>query len=104
MKSRNSNLDALRGILCIMIFMGHYYFPEFSDSQIDWIRAYSGGNAVTAWFMLSGFTAVYYDKGKIPQGNVIFGGTGYFWNRVRKIYPVYIIALLFSLVAIPIDR
>ena len=98
---RAGRIDALTGVRIVAaaaVFLSHAGAPEFAPASLKTFMA-AGYNGVTLFFVLSGFVLAwnYGDRmSRLTPGNV--------WSfavaRVARIYPVYLLALLW--VAAPI--
>lgn len=97
-KQRVTQLDSLRFIFCLVIIFSHFEF--LSNSSIgDFYDTYlhNASMAVDFFFILSGFGLYYSNKANIDisiKNNIRFA-----IDRVKKIYPFYLISIL---VGIPI--
>ena len=88
--------DILRGVMCILIFLGHA--PGFimsMDNNItrEWNRMFTGGPIVTCWFVMAGFFA-YISLSKTKESDLYF-----FKRKVKRFYPVYIFCFFLSLLS-----
>lgn len=92
MKSKLHKLEMLRGFAALYVFAGHFaaarLFPKNSDPGL-FLRF--GQEAVMLFFLLSGFV-VYYSTAK--NGDTEF--RPYFIRRLRRIYPIFLLALIIS--------
>jgi peptidoglycan/LPS O-acetylase OafA/YrhL len=92
MKSKLDKLEMLRGFAALYVFAGHFsaarLFPKNSDAGL-FLRF--GQEAVMLFFLLSGFV-VYYSTAK--NGDTDF--RPYFIRRLRRIYPIFLLALIIS--------
>lgn len=100
---RLEQLDALRGIAALAVVLSHYALLFGPDSPFQvahaWIEAlswtplfaaFSGRQAVSVFFILSGFVlTVMLDR--------VHGYIPYLWRRVTRLYLPYIVALALSI-------
>ena len=93
-------LDVLKGILCVLIFLGHApgFIPCLDNDLVrEWNRAFTGGPIVTCWFVMSGFFAwKSLEKRKCTSIEFLL-------SKLRRFYPTYFVCFLISLIALPID-
>lgn len=86
-------LTSLRFIAAILVLMGHC---GFRSSTIPWIHSLAGNGyeAVGFFFVLSGFVLSY--NYYSPSSNHALHGSpsDFFWGRIARIYPMYLLALL----------
>lgn len=73
------NLQVIRAIAAMMVVLNHFWGPVFG-----WLFLGVGGMGVDIFFVLSGFLMVY-------TQNDSKGPVRFFCDRVRRIYPIYII-------------
>lgn len=73
------NLQVIRAIAAMMVVLNHFWGPVFG-----WLFLGIGGMGVDIFFVLSGFLMVY-------TQNDSKGPIRFFCDRVRRIYPIYII-------------
>lgn len=76
------NLQVIRAIAAMMVVLNHFWGPVFG-----WLFLGIGGMGVDIFFVLSGFLMVY-------TQNDSKGPIRFFCDRVRRIYPIYIIVSL----------
>lgn len=73
------NLQVIRAIAAMMVVLNHFWGPVFG-----WVFKGIGGMGVDIFFVLSGFLMVY-------TQNDSKGPLRFFCDRVKRIYPLYII-------------
>lgn len=97
MEKRIAQLDALRFFLIVTIVISHFDFLRTSCiGSIYQIYLNNPTLAVDYFFMLSGFGLFLSQK---DEGiKTIRGCIGFANNKVKKIYPVYIVSMLLGLV------
>ena len=84
MTERINSLQGLRVIAMLIIFLYHAELFPF------------GHFAVTFFFILSGFVAYYADKNKNEIN--IKSSISYFFNKIKKFYLIYLIAMILGVV------
>lgn len=84
-----ATLQSLRFIFVMMIFMSHFAFRD--------IRAFDAGGdcGVAFFFMLSGFMVSFGYGRQVREGS--FRYAGFLSRRIRKLYPLHILCLVFFL-------
>jgi len=100
------SIEAIRGIAAIYVMLGHIvqlyqvysYFPGY-EFAIKTVFGY-GHQAVLLFFIVSGFSITYssYDIDLSDKESLKV----YFFKRFRRIYPLFLIVLLFSLLVLKI--
>ncbi len=108
-----NHLTGLRGILALWVLLLHYsyglinqpfsYLPTFSH-KTDWgalTNIISWGHfAVDLFFLLSGFIISYAYSSKLNLENHSLDSIKkYLWNRMARIYPLYLFASLLLIVS-----
>ena len=84
---RIASLDGLRGIAASAVVYAHINF--FYESTNPWINLRTGDEAVAIFFSLSGFLmALLYGHKQMAAGD-------YLVHRFARIYPVYLVSVLF---------
>ena len=84
---RIASLDGLRGIAASAVVYAHIEF--FYPSSNPWIKLDTGDEAVAIFFSLSGFLmALLYGDRRMDAAN-------YLVHRFARIYPVYLVSVLF---------
>jgi peptidoglycan/LPS O-acetylase OafA/YrhL len=84
---RIASLDGLRGIAASAVVFSH--LPFFYPAMQSWMKVSVGDEAVAIFFSLSGFLmALLYSSRPVDAGN-------YLVHRFARIYPVYLVAVLF---------
>lgn len=85
-------LQSLRFIFVLMVFMSHFAYQGSGFSAFD-----AGGDCgVAFFFMLSGFVLSLRYGSQIREGTFCYGR--FMGRRLRKIYPLHLLCLLFFLV------
>ncbi len=86
------NLQSLRFVFCVLIFVFHYT----GMTHADYVFTYGGESGVAFFFMLSGFVlSVGYGRKK---GNGEMSLARFLVRRFRKLYPLHIAALMVAVV------
>lgn len=82
-------LQSLRFIFMMMIFLSHFAYRD--------IRALDAGGdcGVAFFFLLSGFVCTLGYGSQIRSGTFRYGT--YLWHRLKKLYPLHLLCLLFYL-------
>ena len=85
-----ATLQSLRFIFMMMIFMSHFAYRD--------IRPFDAGGdcGVAFFFMLSGFVCSLGYGHRLREGTFNYGS--FIWKRLRKLYPLHLLCLLFYLV------
>jgi peptidoglycan/LPS O-acetylase OafA/YrhL len=84
---RIASLDGLRGIAASAVVYAHIEF--FYPSSNPWIKLDTGDEAVAIFFSLSGFLMA------LLYGDRRMDAAGYLVHRFARIYPVYLVSVLF---------
>ncbi|MDD5198375.1 MAG: acyltransferase [Terrimicrobiaceae bacterium] len=87
----------LRGLLAIVVFLGHGQFEKLWPSKCLLSKCYGelygwNNQAVDIFFTLSGFILIYIHR---PEGSARW--QNYFASRIARIYPLYLVATTFAL-------
>lgn len=92
---RIPQLEGMRFIMCCIIILSHFEFLGNSEIFGDFYKTYLHNPtlAVDYFFMLSGFGI--YLSSKRPECS-IKGGLRFAVDKVKKIYPAYIVSLILS--------
>ena len=99
-----AELDGLRGIAALMVFFHHVCFSSVRDGawppMIGIIRriAVYGANGVEVFFVLSGFLITSILIGDKARSSYY---APFYWKRVLRIMPVYIVMLLYVILFVP---
>lgn len=80
------SLQGLRVLFALMVFYHHFTKPQIAQFGLC---------AVAAFFMLSGFVMSAGYRNKVLSGSFCF--KDYFRKRIRKIYPVYLLSIVFAI-------
>ena len=95
MKQKIFAFDSLRFIVCIFIILHHTGINIYSFHQIDNPYFRVAGLAVEIFFVLSGFLlAKSYYKSRESNLPVAENCKKYFFNRIKRLWPEYIFAML----------
>ena len=96
MKAKLQKLEMLRGFAALYVFATHFVPARVlsKESGMGFVFRF-GQEAVMLFFLLSGFV-IYYSTAK--QGDKSF--RPYFARRLRRIYPIYLIALALSFASV----
>jgi peptidoglycan/LPS O-acetylase OafA/YrhL len=105
------NLDALRFIAFLFVFMAHtyqkvvdmYVFNNFLLTNIIHFFFCSGDIGVSIFFVLSGFLITYGIFSEIKQ-NGKFNLRNFFIKRTFRIWPLYFLLILFGFVIYPLFK
>lgn len=83
-------LQSLRFVFVMMIFMSHFAYRD--------VCAFDAGGdcGVAFFFLLSGFVCSIGYGAKIRNGSFHYGS--FIWSRLKKLYPLHLLCLLFFLV------
>jgi peptidoglycan/LPS O-acetylase OafA/YrhL len=106
-------LDPLRGIAILLVFAYHSLGVAYGRDQLPWGHWFRSFNAphsfllllpatfgwagVAIFFVISGF-CIHLSFSRSPQWSL------FFWRRFFRIYPVYLVSLLFFAFAFPPTR
>ncbi len=88
MKKDTNFIYLLRFIAAILVVVNHY-------SPIRNVLVNNGGEAVSFFFLLSGFILVVAYEKQIVQDNLALGT--FYVKRIARIYPLYLLALFLTL-------
>jgi peptidoglycan/LPS O-acetylase OafA/YrhL len=88
MKKNTDFIYLLRFIAALFVVLSHY--SPIRNSLIN-----NGGEAVSFFFLLSGFILVVAYEKQINQNN--FSIIGFYVKRIARIYPLYLFALFLTL-------
>jgi peptidoglycan/LPS O-acetylase OafA/YrhL len=97
-KNKIEVLEALRGFAALYVVAHHLQLYEYS--KLGYLTS-QGQAAVMLFFILSGFVMYYANYRYLDEGRFRF--KAYFVRRFRRIYPVFIAALLLAYVAACIE-
>lgn len=93
-KERNYLLEMWRFVFCMMVLGFHYF------AKIDGTLFHAGYLGVEFFFLVSGyFIGQYYTnhlKGKEVKERIQSVGI-YIWSRIKRLYPLYLFALLLAI-------
>ncbi|RYZ21319.1 MAG: acyltransferase [Chitinophagaceae bacterium] len=101
------NLDAVRFIAAMMVFMGHAVSPSYKYLPIEgtfagkvlWTIS-TGGTGVSVFFVLSGFLITYLlIKEQEASGRISL--RNFYVRRVLRIWPLYYLVVGFSMIVYP---
>ena len=84
------SLQALRGIAFLGVFLRHSGVLT------------RGAMTISVFFILSGFLTAYHSSGGRPLDCSLSGCLRFSLRRIRKLYPLYMLTLLFLLAFLPI--
>ena len=85
-----ATLQSLRFVFVMMIFMSHFAYKDIHPFE-------AGGDCgVAFFFLLSGFVVSLGYGGQIREGSFSYGT--FLWKRLKKLYPLHLLCLLFYLV------
>ncbi len=105
LKNRHEMLDGLRGFLALGVLFQHAItnFTYFTTGvwKITQVRFYrhAGGEAVILFFMITSF--LYWSKAISQKGNI--DAKSIYWNRFRRLAPMYLFSALIVTVSILIQ-
>lgn len=101
------NLDSIRFIAALMVFLGHAVSPSFQYLPIKdtyWEKLLntisSGGTGVSIFFVLSGFLITYLLISEYELNQRISIGK-FYMRRVLRIWPLYFLVLAFTFFVYP---
>jgi len=103
-------LDGLRGIAALMVLCHHLFFTSIPSPE-RWpapvallsVLSHAGGNGVDLFFVLSGFlitSLLVLDRPRPNRPSPYFYWN-FYWKRVLRILPLYLVALALLLVFTP---
>lgn len=94
--NRLDYLDAMRGIAAMMVLVGHYINWKFKDNPINQVLSYifNANDAVSFFFVLSGFVLSW---AYFQENTKALAINKYYINRVFRLFPGFIVALLICL-------
>lgn len=99
-----SGLNGLRGVAALLVLFGHtsdLVFPNGIDYNPIWaFLSNNGGNAVSFFFVLSGFLISYLMLNEINKTNNVNIGRFYL-KRVFRIWPIYYLVIIMVQFVIP---
>jgi peptidoglycan/LPS O-acetylase OafA/YrhL len=88
-------LTSLRSFAAVEVVIFHFFFPEPVDF---WRSLFSAGiEAVTFFFVLSGFILAYVYSGRSAQDTGLKQSREFWKARFARIYPAYGLGLLIAL-------
>lgn len=93
--------DSLRFIGCIFIILHHTGINIYGFHGLEWHSFLTAGLAVEIFFVISGFLLAHSYYKNISSGadeGVLC--RKYFFNRIKRLYPEYIFALLLSMLLV----
>jgi peptidoglycan/LPS O-acetylase OafA/YrhL len=101
------NLDSIRFIAALMVFLGHGVSPSFKYLNIDgtlleqFLKTISNGEmGVSIFFVLSGFLITYLLINEYNTKNEI-SVKNFYMRRVLRIWPLYFLVVFFSFLVYP---
>ena len=99
------SFNELRAIACILVFFYHTYKLVFlkndTDSFIIHLIYFNGGNAVSFFFVLSGFLISYLLLNEIQNTDTV-DVKGFYFKRIIRIWPIYYLVVLVVNVFLPL--
>ncbi len=97
-------LNALRFFAAILVVMHHSETIKQKNglANVEWLGLFrNGGNAVTFFFVLSGFLITYLLlKERKKSGNV--NVKNFYWKRILRIWPLYFLLVIIGTVGLPV--
>lgn len=100
---KNTHLEALRGILALMVLISHIHLIRFyfgiSDTYNNPIIYHLGRIAVTGFFVLSGYLITYSILKRREAGK--WKISGFYVARIFRIWPLYYTVVLLALFVLP---
>ena len=95
-RSRFHELDALRGLLALWVFVTHYLQElELQPATLPLKAALSGSIPVAVFMVLSGFAIT---RSLMADGH---GYGGFMLKRLARLYPAYLIGLVLGTLSLP---
>ncbi len=100
---KNQHLEALRGILALMVLVSHislirYYFGR-SDEYLNPVIFHLGRVAVTGFFVLSGYRITRSMLTRMSRNNWSIGG--FYIGRMFRIWPLYFFVIILAIWILP---
>ncbi len=100
---KNQHLEALRGILALMVLISHIHLIRFyfgiSNTYNNPIIYHLGRIAVSGFFVLSGYLITYSILKRREAGN--WKVSGFYAARIFRIWPLYYTVILLALLVLP---
>jgi peptidoglycan/LPS O-acetylase OafA/YrhL len=100
---KNTHLEALRGVLALMVLFSHIHLIRFyfgkSEAYNHPIIYHLGRIAVTGFFVLSGYLITYSILKRREAGN--WKVSGFYTARIFRIWPLYYTVILLALFVLP---
>lgn len=102
-KGKNLNLEALRGVLALMVVLSHvelirFYFGH-SQNYLHPIILHLGRVAVTGFFVLSGYLITYSILKRIKAND--WNIRQFYSRRILRIWPMYYLVIVLAIVVLP---
>jgi len=92
-RARIAGLDGPRGFACLCVVLVHcsiHFAPGvLAATRLDFL-----GQAMTFFFVLSGFLLYLPYATRIHDRRAMPGTRSYLWHRVRRVFPAYLVAFL----------
>jgi peptidoglycan/LPS O-acetylase OafA/YrhL len=100
---KNQHLEALRGVLALMVLISHvslirYYFGR-SDDYLNPIIFHLGRVAVTGFFVLSGYLITLSILGRMKLNN--WSIRSFYIGRMFRIWPLYFLVIVSAIWILP---
>ncbi|MBK8521532.1 MAG: acyltransferase [Ferruginibacter sp.] len=96
-------LDAIRGLSFLAVYFVHAYHPDFGTGFFLELLQYLYNNlalSIDVFFILSSFLLTWLGINEYKvKGNFSFGN--YFIRRALRIWPLYILLMIFSFIVVP---
>jgi peptidoglycan/LPS O-acetylase OafA/YrhL len=98
------SINVARGLAALSVFVYHYQvgavLAKYTGiNAFSWMALPGSNFGVTLFFVISGYCIHGSEWRRLQKGpGIPFSLGGYFERRIRRIYPVYLFALLFSCV------
>ena len=96
-------LDAIRGLSFLAVYFVHAFHPKFSKGFLNEMCQYLYNNlalSIDVFFILSSFLLTWLGINEYKiKGNFSF--INYFIRRILRIWPLYILLMIFSFVIVP---
>jgi len=96
-------LDAIRGLSFLAVYFVHAFHPEFGKGFLRELLQYVYNNlalSIDVFFILSSFLLTWLGINEYKlKGNFSF--VNYFIRRILRIWPLYILLMIFSFVVVP---
>jgi peptidoglycan/LPS O-acetylase OafA/YrhL len=103
-KNEVKPLTGLRGIAAYCILVSHAITISFTYNSVNPLQAYATRLAyfgMSLFFILSGFVIYFNYHNVIKVEGYILGGYKFIVSRIARLYPLYLLMILFTLDKVP---